>query len=247
MSRDYNNGRIYAIRNNINGDVYVGSTTQPLSKRMAEHRSEISSNKLPLYEQFKVIGVENFYIELIKEYPCENSEQLQAEEGRWIRKLGTLSKKVSGRTVKGWHEDHKDEQTEKSKQYREEHKEEIKEWKKQHYEQNKDEILAKQKQDYQEKKEVILERNKNWRDEHKEQQKEYHKTYRENNKEKVAETKKKCYENKKEEYLQNKRDYYQRKKEKHLCECGSMVSEFEKSRHLKSQKHQAYLNQQKEN
>ncbi len=37
------------------------------------------------------------------------------------------------------------------------------------------------------------------------------------------------------------------KKEKQLCECGSMVSSFEKSRHLKSQKHQAYLKQQEEN
>ena len=36
------------------------------------------------------------------------------------------------------------------------------------------------------------------------------------------------------------------KKEKRLCQCGSMVSEFEKSRHLKSQKHQTYLKQQGE-
>ena len=63
----------------------------------------------------------------------------------------------------------------------------------------------------------------------------------------MSDRKKKCYENKKEEYLQKKRDYYQRNKEKRLCECGSMVSSFEKSRHLKSQKHQAYLNNQQEN
>ena len=30
---DYNNGKIYSIRNTIDNDVYVGSTTQPLSKR----------------------------------------------------------------------------------------------------------------------------------------------------------------------------------------------------------------------
>ena len=96
MSRDYNNGRICVIRNTINDDVYVGSTAQPLSKRMAKHRSEISSKKLPLYEKFREIGVENFYIELLKEYPCENNEQLQAEEGKWIREKGTLNKKISG-------------------------------------------------------------------------------------------------------------------------------------------------------
>ena len=247
MSRDYSNGRIYVIRNNINDDIYVGSTTQPLRKRTAKHRSEISFNKLPLYEKFREFGVENFYIELLKEYPCENSEQLQAEEGKWIREMGTLNKKISGRSVREWREDHKEEQSEKKKQYREDHKEEIKEWKKNHYEENKEEILAKQKEKYEENKEVILERNKKWRDEHQEEQKDYHKKYRENNKEAVSDRKKKCYENKKEEYLQKKRDYYQRNKEKRLCECGSMVSSFEKSRHLKSQKHQAYLNNQQEN
>ena len=160
MSRDYSNGRIYVIRNNINDDVYVGSTTQPLSKRMAKHRSEISSNKLPLYEKFREFGVGNFYIELLKEYPCENSEQLQAEEGKWIREMGTLNRKISGRTIREWHEDHKEEQSDKKKQYREEHKQEIKEWKKKHYEENKEEILAKQKEDYENNKEVKLERNR---------------------------------------------------------------------------------------
>ena len=39
-SKDYKNGKIYCIRNNINDDIYVGSTTQPLSKRMALHRQD---------------------------------------------------------------------------------------------------------------------------------------------------------------------------------------------------------------
>ena len=38
--KDYKNGKIYCIRNNINDDIYVGSTTQPLSKRMAQHRED---------------------------------------------------------------------------------------------------------------------------------------------------------------------------------------------------------------
>ena len=36
--KDYKNGKIYCIRNNIDDDLYVGSTTQPLCKRMAKHR-----------------------------------------------------------------------------------------------------------------------------------------------------------------------------------------------------------------
>ena len=167
MSRDYSNGTIYCIRNNVDDDIYIGSTTQALSKRMVKHRSKVESkqaNHYKLYQKMKNIGVENFYIELVKDFPCETLEQLRAEEGKFIRQMGTLNFMVAGRD------------------------------KKQHYEENKEATLTKQKERYEENKEVILERNKKWRDEHQEEQKECHKKYRENNKEAVAEIKKKCEE-----------------------------------------------------
>ena len=40
MSKDFQKGKICCIRNNVNNDIYVGSTCQPLSKRMAKHRSD---------------------------------------------------------------------------------------------------------------------------------------------------------------------------------------------------------------
>ena len=49
--KDYKNGKIYCIRNNINDDIYVGSTTQPLSKRMAWHR-DAAKNKEKCIENF---------------------------------------------------------------------------------------------------------------------------------------------------------------------------------------------------
>ena len=62
---DYPNGKIYNILNDVNDDVYVGSTTQSLSKRMAKHRGEIntkktlsSSNKLDA--KMKELGKELF-------------------------------------------------------------------------------------------------------------------------------------------------------------------------------------------
>ena len=39
-SRDYKNGKIYCIRNTLDDNIYVGSTTQPLSKRMVKHRCD---------------------------------------------------------------------------------------------------------------------------------------------------------------------------------------------------------------
>ena len=40
---DYKNGKIYQILNNINDEVYVGSTIQPLSKRFYCHKSQSDS------------------------------------------------------------------------------------------------------------------------------------------------------------------------------------------------------------
>eukprot|EP01080_Neovahlkampfia_damariscottae_P012895 gene12895-7314_t len=43
---NYQNGKIYKIINLTNEKCYIGSTTQKLSVRMAEHRSFYKKNKL---------------------------------------------------------------------------------------------------------------------------------------------------------------------------------------------------------
>ena len=119
--KDYNNGKIYCIRNNITDDIYVGSTTQPLSKRMAKHRQNatyINTNHRIFYSKVNEIGVENFYIELIENCPCESLEQLRKREGHYIRKMATLNQQIAGRTQKEYQE--------ANKEYAEQHKEVLK-------------------------------------------------------------------------------------------------------------------------
>ena len=105
-TKDYANGRIYAIYNYIDPSlIYVGSTCQSLSKRLSKHRREINSRKsqtIPLYVKMREIGKEHFYMELIEEYPCENNDQSRAREGYHIRKLGTLNGFIECRTRKEW-------------------------------------------------------------------------------------------------------------------------------------------------
>ena len=67
MSKDFQKGKIYCIRNNITDDIYIGSRCQPLSKRMAFHRNSCKDatkyhNKI--YQNMSELGTENFYIEL---------------------------------------------------------------------------------------------------------------------------------------------------------------------------------------
>ena len=135
-NRDYKKGRIYCVRNDINDDVYVGSTIQPLSKRMATHRDKCKTQPFTLYVCMREIGVDHFYIELLEEYPCDNLEQLRRREGECIRSIGTLNMQISGRTQKEWYTDN----TAKVKEYRENRKEQLKTYNKEYKDNNADDL-----------------------------------------------------------------------------------------------------------
>ena len=80
------------------------------------------------------IGFERFRIQLIINYPCEDIYQLTQKEGEYIRLMGTLNKRIEGRTKKEYYENNKD----KIKEYYENNKDKIKEFQKEWYETNKD-------------------------------------------------------------------------------------------------------------
>ena len=84
----YTKGRIYTIRNFIDNEIYVGRTAQALHRRFQKHKSNINNDickERKLYKKMLQLGVDNFYIELIEEFPCENIEQLRKREGELIR------------------------------------------------------------------------------------------------------------------------------------------------------------------
>lgn len=119
--RNYQNGKIYCIRNYVDDDIYIGSSCQPLSKRMAWHRDARTAKKkqhLKIYKKMNELGVKQFYIELIENYPCETVELLHRREGEVIRELKpALNMTIAGRTLDEWREDCKDKLKEQSKQY----------------------------------------------------------------------------------------------------------------------------------
>ena len=153
----YDNGRIYCIRNSISDDIYIGSTTQSLSKRMQKHRSSMTSERdgnMLIYQKMREIGKEHFYIELYEEYPCENIEQLRKREGEIIRELKpTLNKRIEDRTLLEWKQDNKQKMQEYHRQYQIDHNEERKEYCRNWWDENKDDINEKRREDYQRNKE----------------------------------------------------------------------------------------------
>lgn len=148
--KNYKNAKIYIIRNTENDKLYVGSTTEALSRRMAKHR--YTSHKcpdFPLYNAFIEIGVNKFYIELLEKYPCDSNEQLLAREGHYIREYNThnegYNKLLAGRTQKEYKEEYKEKIKQYLQNYNEENKERITHNKKEKYERNKEKTLEAKK------------------------------------------------------------------------------------------------------
>ena len=135
----YKNGKIYTIRyKNDDSLIYVGSTIQPLYKRWFEHKSR-SKNKekqiLPLYKKFNETDINDWYIELHEDCPCQRKEELNKREGEIIREIGTLNKNIAGRTEKEHYQDNREDILKKNR---------VKD--KKYYENNKDEIQKRRKE-----------------------------------------------------------------------------------------------------
>lgn len=138
----YANGKIYCLRSHQTDDIYIGSTIQPLYKRLYEHKSK----KLHILSNY-----DDMYIELIEEYPCNNRMELTRKEGEHIRANDCVNKIIAGRTLKEYYIDNKDKIKQQEKKYRLDNKDIIKERKKQYRLKNKD----KKKQYYIDNKEKI--------------------------------------------------------------------------------------------
>ena len=227
-NRNFQNGKIYFIGNYVDSDIYIGSTTQTLTKRFQNHKdciNQTQKKERKLYAKMREIGKEHFYIEEIERVECNTTEELRKRERHYINeKQPILNKAIPTRTKeeltqtqeykdkkkeqdRNWYLNNKEYSNQKSKEYRETHKEEIKEWKKQHYEENKKDILEKQKQYHQENKEA---RNA--------QKREY--------------------------YERTKAEQNTKRNVKLLCECGVAYTKRNATRHQNSKCHQNFLNNQ---
>ena len=209
---DYSNGKIYTIRCRTDDTlIYVGSTCQSLSNRFCGHKKDSTTS---LYKKVNN-DWDNWYIELYELFPCDNKEELNKRESEITRLLGTINRRIEGRT---------------QKEYYTENKQVINENKKKYYEKNKNKFS---------------ELSKQYHEEHKERMNEYYKQYREENKGKKAETDKQYYEANKEKIAeyhkqwreQNKEAISEQRKEKTVCNCGCEIRKSDLNRHMKTKKH----------
>lgn len=160
---NYQNSKIYKVWSPQTREIYVGSTTQPLSRRMTGHRSKYKMYKAGKHcyvSSFKILEFGDARIELICECPCDNKEQLRAIEGRYIRELNCCNKEIAGRDKKQYYIDNKNHINKRNQKWYINNKEKELAKCKQRYENNKEHILTKQKEYYESKKLLILEKQK---------------------------------------------------------------------------------------
>ena len=211
---DYKNGKIYSIRSHQTDKFYIGSTTQPLSKRLSAHKAHFRAyldGKYHKVTSFDIIEYGDAYIELLEECPCETKDQLHKREGECIRaEPSCVNKVVAGRTKKEYMKtycaDNADKKKEYSKQYREQNADKIKQYKEQNADKIKEHLKTyyannadKFKQYYADNADKIKEQTKQYRENNADKIKEQTKQYRENNADKIKEQQKQYRERKKME------------------------------------------------
>ena len=89
---DYSKGKIYTTRcRNDTSLIYVGSTTQPLSSRWGDHKYNLKNNRYKNSFHKLITDINDWYIELHEDFPCENKEQLLKREYEVMREISTLN------------------------------------------------------------------------------------------------------------------------------------------------------------
>ena len=77
-------GRIYQIVNDVNDSVYIGSTWQPLTNRMSDHRTcskkQPKPHENPMYSEMRQFGSDLFRIFLLEEGLYSDKKALERRE-----------------------------------------------------------------------------------------------------------------------------------------------------------------------
>jgi len=155
---NYQNSKIYRVVCSETNNIYIGSTTRPLSQRLGKHKNNFNTCMTKNFINPKIFLIENC--------PCNSKEELHSIERKYIENIECVNKIIPGRTPKEWRKENKEyykdyfkdyylnnkeKFNEKSKEYRQKNKEHIKEWR-----QNNKESIALKNKEYKEKRKEKL-------------------------------------------------------------------------------------------
>ena len=170
MTRDYSKGFIYKLCcKDVNvKEIYVGSSIN-MKNRKNQHKTDCNNINSDKYNQKKYKYIRengnwsNWSMIWIKDFPCNNKRELQAEEDKIMKELNATLNMVDAIKDK------------------EKHKKKMKEY----YEKNKKKIILRVSERYEEKKEDIKIYKKEWCEKNKEKRQIQNKKRYEENKEEI--------------------------------------------------------------
>ena len=233
LNNKYNNSFIYTIRSPHTDKFYIGSTTQKLCKRFANHKTDYNlyvNNKLKsCITSFKIIELGDSYIELLEEINCDSKIQLEMREGELIRihKDLCINKIIVGRTDKQYRLDNVDIIKQRKQQFNINNASKIKQYHKQYHLDNADKIkqyhqqyhlnnadkIKQYKQQYQlDNADKIKQHKKQYNVDNVDNIKQQQKQYRQDNADKIKQQKKQYYVDNLELIKQQSKQKYQKSK-----------------------------------
>ncbi len=225
---NYDNSKIYKLWIHETDDIYIGSTTQNLSQRLAQHKKDYNKNVRFCSSKILFELSDDVMIELIEEYKCDNKNQLEKIEGEHIRNNKCVNKIIAGRTREEYVLENREKILENKRIYTLEHKTEKCEYDKNYREQNRDKRNKQKQEYYNDNKVEISQKSKLYREQNKDKLKEKSKLYREQNKDKLKE-KSDLYRE------QNKDKINETRREKVECEyCNKLFNRTSLIRHIKT-------------
>jgi len=124
-------GKIYKIIDNINGNIYIGSTIQTLNQRLNGHKYDYNrylNNKHNYVTSCDIIKNNDYRIELIKYVIYKDKKELHQRERYYIENNICVNKCIPFRTQKEYNKQYKINNKEHSKQYYIDNKEYLKEY-----------------------------------------------------------------------------------------------------------------------
>ena len=129
---DYKNFKIFILEpktQHPEEDIFYSSTTQPIFKRLSQFKKDNLKKNTSYKWLFDKYGIDNIKIVLIKSFSCNNKEELQAEEAKFIRENECINKMINlnKQKTKEDKQEIKEEDKQEIKEIKEEDKQEIKE------------------------------------------------------------------------------------------------------------------------
>ena len=96
---NYQQGKIYAVIDNTNGNKYIGSTTQKLNVRLSGHMCQYRQFKKGTRKKgcasFQILENNNYEIILLEDYPCETRRELEKREQYFLDTVENINLKRS--------------------------------------------------------------------------------------------------------------------------------------------------------